>query len=94
MARTLEDIDAQIAALQAERRKFIAAERKADKEALSEAESLLGKLLLNALNADWKQIEPDMLSMWLSERADKVIETAGSQPLARGAALKRLRKFN
>lgn len=93
MAKTVADIERQIAALHAEKKQLEAAERKADREALEAAESILGKIVLRAVEADWKQIEPTLLEQWLTERRDKIQEAVLSDELERTDALKRLKKL-
>jgi uncharacterized small protein (DUF1192 family) len=93
MAKTVASIEAQIAALMAEKKELIAAERKADKEALDAAESILGKIVLRAVEADWKRIDPALLEQWLAERRDKIQEAVLSDELERTDALKRIKKL-
>lgn len=93
MAKTVEAIEEQIAKLMEEKKELIAAERKADKEALDAAEPILGKIVLRAVEADWKQIEPALLEQWLTERRDKIQEAVLSDELERTDALKRLKKL-
>ena len=45
MAKTVASIEAQIAALMAEKKELEIAERKADKDALGVAESIIGKIV-------------------------------------------------
>lgn len=54
MAKTVASIEAQIAALMAEKKELEIAERKADKDALGVAESIIGKIVLRIVDADWK----------------------------------------
>ena len=93
MAKTVADIERQIAALYAEKKQLEAAERKADKEALEAAESILGKIVLRAVEADWKRIDPTLLEKWLDERRDKIQEAVLSDELERTDALKRIKKL-
>lgn len=93
MAKTIASIEAQIAALMAEKKELEIAERKADKEALEAAESILGKIVLRAVDADWKQIDPALLATWLNERRDKIQEAVLGDELERSDALKRIKKL-
>lgn len=93
MAKTVEAIEEQIAKLMDEKKELIAAERKADKEALEAAESILGKIVLRAVEADWKRIDPALLEQWLTERRDKIQEAVLSDELERTDALKRIKKL-
>lgn len=93
MAKTVADIERQIAALLAEKKALEAAERKADKEALEAAESILGKIVLRAVDADWKRIDPALLATWLDERRDKIQEAVLGDKLERSVALKRIKKL-
>lgn len=61
MAKTVASIEAQIAALMAEKKELEIAERKADKDALGVAESIIGKIVLRIVDADWKRIDPALL---------------------------------
>ena len=93
MAKTVASIEAQIAALMAEKKELEIAERKADKEALGVAESILGKIVLHSVDADWKRIDPALLVAWLDERSDKIQEAVLGDELERADALKRIKKF-
>lgn len=93
MAKTVEAIEEQIAKLMEEKKELIAAERKADKEALEAAESILGKIVLRAVEADWKRIDPALLEGWLDERSDKIREAVLSDELERADALRRIKKL-
>lgn len=93
MAKTVEAIEEQIAKLMEEKKELIAAERKADKEALDAAESILGKIVLRAVDTDWKRIDPALLEQWLAERRDKIQEAVLSDELERSDALKRIKKL-
>ena len=90
MAKTVADIERQIAALHAEKKQLEAAERKADKEALEAAESILGKIVLRAVEADWKR---SLLEKWLDERRDKIQEAVLGDELERADALRRIKKL-
>lgn len=59
MAKTVASIEAQIAALMAEKKELEIAERKADKDALGVAESIIGKIVLRIVDANWKRIDED-----------------------------------
>lgn len=93
MAKTVEAIEEQIAKLMDEKKELIAAERKADREALEAAESILGKIVLRAVDTDWKRIDPALLEKWLAERRDKIQEAVLSDELERTDALKRIKKL-
>lgn len=93
MAKTVEAIEEQIAKLMDEKKELIAAERKADREALEAAESILGKIVLRAVEADWKRIDPALLEKWLDERRDKIQEAVLGDELERADALKRIKKL-
>lgn len=93
MAKTVASIEAQIAALMAEKKELEIAERKADKEALGVAESILGKIVLHSVDTDWKRIDPALLEAWLNERSDKIQEAVLGDELERADALKRIKKF-
>ncbi len=93
MAKTVEAIEEQIAKLMEEKKELIAAERKADKEALNAAESILGKIVLRAVEADWKRIDPALLEKWLDERRDKIQEAVLGDELERADALRRIKKL-
>ena len=93
MAKTVADIERQIAALYAEKKALEAAERKADKEALEAAESILGKIVLRSVDADWKRIDPTLLEAWLGERRDKIQEAVLGDELERSDALRRIKKL-
>lgn len=93
MAKTVEAIEEQIAKLMEEKKELIAAERKADKEAVEAAESILGKIVLRAVEADWKRIDPALLEKWLDERRDKIQEAVLGDELERTDALRRIKKL-
>lgn len=93
MAKTVASIEAQIAALMAEKKELEIAERKADKDALGVAESIIGKIVLRIVDADWKRIDPALLEGWLDERSDKIREAVLSDELERADALRRIKKF-
>ena len=93
MAKTVASIEAQIAALMAEKKELEIAERKADKDALGVAESIIGKIVLRTVDAEWKRIDPALLEAWLDERGDKIREAVLSDELDRAEALKRIKKF-
>lgn len=91
MAKTLEEIEKQILALQQEKKELIEKERNADKKALTDAERYLGKIVLRAVGADWKKVDPELFEEWLLERREKLEELAVGDELNRADALKRLR---
>ena len=93
MAKTVASIEAQIAALMAEKKELEIAERKADKDALGVAESIIGKIVLRIVDADWKRIDPTLLEKWLDERRDKIQEAVLGDELERSDALKRIKKL-
>lgn len=93
MAKTVASIEAQIAALMAEKKELEIAERKADKDALGVAESIIGKIVLRIVDADWKRIDPALLESWLDERSDKIREAVLSDELERADALRRIKKL-
>lgn len=91
MAKTLKEIEKQILALQQEKKEILEKERNADKKALTDAERYFGKIVLRAINADWKKVDPEHFEEWLLERKEKLEEIAVGDELSRADALKRLR---
>lgn len=93
MVKTVEDIEKQIEALQKKKKALREKEMKADKQALSEAYSFYGKLLLVSIELDWKEINPELLGNYIIERKDKIREICAGEKLSRHDALERIRSF-
>ena len=91
MAKTLEKLEKQILALQQEKKELLEKERNADKKALTDAERYFGKIVLRAIDTDWKKVDPERFEEWLLERKEKLEEIAVGDELNRADALKRLR---
>ena len=91
MAKTIEDIEKQILALQQEKKELIEKERQADKRALTDAEKYFGKIVIRICDGDWKKIDPELFEDWLLERKEKLFELTAGDEVERADALKRLR---
>lgn len=87
---TINAIEAQIEALTQKKKQLIAEEKEADKKALEEAETLIGKLVIRNIG-NWSTLDAATFEALMQEHKDIIAASAVEPAKPRDAALKALR---
>ena len=82
MPKSIEDIDRQIAAQIAQKKR----------EGLRSCKELIGEEVVNAFN-NWTSIDLDLFAMYISEHADEIVTSCSTSETDLDDALKRNKQF-
>lgn len=92
MAKSIEDIDRQIAALKEQKKRQQAQIAQKKREGLLSCKELIGEEVVNAFD-NWTSIDLDLFAMYISEHADEIVTSCATSQTDLDDALKRNKQF-